>query len=570
MKMWPLLCSARVAGIVLLSLRLWTSVVSAADVKTCIVEKGIQYSQTSAATPTLDANNGVSFEATVKATGSNLVTSVGIQVPNASPTSVPQYAGDEFRLKKKYNKQSSLDANFPNGTYTLSINTVHDGGKTFALSLAGDRYPILPPRISNFPATQSLDAGAYFLFTWDPFTEGGADDFVQLHISDSLGNKVWETPDLGRLGSLDGRASSALVPPHTLAPGQSYAANLDFAKASQRDANSYPGALGAALYYKRSTFTIQTAPSSTQADVQLYMVGKSRRFEQVGSGAPTPAVSKTFNIDASVQATAAGAVTTASLVLPDARQQALTLQSDNITFQFSGDKLTQAGLDATYPDGSFTFQIGTAKGPKMPVLNLTGDAYPNAPHLLSLPSVVDPSADWVVSWAPFEGGTASDFSQLHIDDYLGNKVFETPDFGKSGAFNGTALGATVPRDTFAPGQTYTARVIFQKYLALDTTNYPGTLGVASYATRTTFTFSAGGGGGPTPPRLTALPLSGPGPFRVVVQGSPGGLVRTESSNDLLQWAPLSTNTLPASGQATVTDNLTGSFNSRFYRAAGVP
>jgi hypothetical protein len=569
MKMIRLLFPARATELLLAWLAVSVSAVFASDVKTYVVEKGVQYFQTGVGTPTPDANNGAGFEADVKSPGTNLVTDVQIQLPNARSTSLPQDGSNEFKLKEKYNKQSSLDANFPNGAYTLTINSVHDGAKTLGLTLIADLYPSLAPRISNFPATQLIDAGAYFQFTWDAFAEGGINDFVQLHIQDAQGNKVWETPDLDETGALDGRATSVLLPALALQPGQTYNVNLDFARASQRDLSSYPGALGAALYFKRTKFTIQTAAAISQADVKLYTLSKSRRYEQTGDGAPILQPVKTFDIDAAVDAASPGSVTSASLLLPDGAPEALKLQSDGKTLNWGADALTQDGLDAAYPDGAFTFQVAAAAGTKTLVLNLTGDAYPNPPQLLNLAGVVDPNRDWLVSWQPFNGGTENDFTQLHIEDGQGNKVFETPDFGKSGALNGTALQATVPGNTLAAGATYTARVVFQKNLALDTTQYPGALGVAGYATRTTFLFSASAGV-PTPPRLGALPFLNSGEFSLLLEASPGSVVQIERSSDLRQWTSFSVLTLPASGQATLTNALAGPSTVSFYRAVLTP
>jgi hypothetical protein len=571
MKMLSLLSFDRWAALSLLVTGLPPVAVSAVDVKTYVVDKGIQYFQTSTAAPTPDDKNGASFEASVKSSGSNLVASASIQLPTGGVAPLLQDGSDEFKLKKKYNKQSSLDANFPNGSYTFALTTAHDSAKTLNLSLVGDLYPAQAPRLNDFPATQAIDAGSYFRFTWDAWSAGGPNDFVQLHIEDSQGEKVWETPDFGESGALDGRATSVLIPPRTLAAGQSYQANLEFAKASQRDASSYPGAIGAAFYYKRTKFMIQTAASASYADVKLYWVTKSRRYQQTGATAPTPQPSKTFSIELLAQATAAGSVTKASVQLPNSRMEELTLEPDDKTFDFADEAPTQAQLDTTFPNGTFTFQITGSSGTKTPPLSLSGDAYPSAPHVLTVPNVVDPAADWVVSWEPFDGGTSADFIQLHIEDEQGDKVFETPDFGKSGALTGTALGALVPRMSFAAGQTYSARVVFQRNLVSDSTSYPGALGLAAYASRTTFEVSTGGETGPMPPRLTPLlPFSSTGAFRFLLQGTPGSVVRVDASDDVRQWTSISTSTLPASGQVTVTDTRASTAGGRCYRAVASP
>jgi hypothetical protein len=540
----------------------------ASDVKTYVIEKGIQFIQTDTGTPLADSNNGVIFDTTVKATDSNLVTSATLLLPNGVTLPVPQDASDEFKLKKKYNKQTTLDANFPDGQYSLSVTTLHDGAKTLLLPLVGDGYPNTP-RISNFSATQVIDAGAYCLFTWDPFTGGGTNDFVQLHIEDNQGNKIWETPDVGEAGAFDGRATAALVPPRTFLPAQTCQAYLYFAKASAQDRTTYPGAVGFSGFYKRTKLAIQTVAAASQADVKFYTLSKSRRFTQTDSGSPILQTNKTFNLDAEVDAATAGTVTTVGLVLPSKTVQTLDPQSDNKTFAINDNSITQNGLDSLYADGSYAFDITTTSTSKMPVLILSGDAYPAPPHVLNFPGNVDPTSDLLVSWEPFTGGTVLDFIQFHVEDLQGNKVFETPNYGKNGAFNGTALQVILPRNTLTAGRSYNARVVFQKDSVLDTTSYPGALGVASYATRTYFPLTTTGGV-PQPPSLAAIPASNGNGFQFLVQAGSGQTIRLDASSDLRQWIPISTNSVPAAGQFQFTDSQSSSINRRYYRAVLLP
>jgi hypothetical protein len=78
---------------------LWRSPVAAiaADVKTFVLEKGIQYVQTDTGAPQPDDNNGVIFDATVKATASNLVSSATLLLPNGVTAPLPQDASDESK-----------------------------------------------------------------------------------------------------------------------------------------------------------------------------------------------------------------------------------------------------------------------------------------------------------------------------------------------------------------------------------------------------------------------------------------------------------------------------------------
>src|SRR5215831_4570449 len=75
------------------------------DVQSYLVQKGIQYIQTSSDSPIPDGNNGAIFEARIRCSGSNLETSAAIQLPAGALVALPQDAADEFQLKQKYDKQ---------------------------------------------------------------------------------------------------------------------------------------------------------------------------------------------------------------------------------------------------------------------------------------------------------------------------------------------------------------------------------------------------------------------------------------------------------------------------------
>jgi hypothetical protein len=541
-----------------------------ADVKTYVLEKGIQFIQNDAGAALADSNNGAVFSVTVKAAGTNYITTAEVGLPSGTVQTVPQTAADEFKFNKKYNKQTTLDANYPDGTYTVRLDTAHDGSKALPLSLVGDLYPNTP-HFANFSATQAIDAGAFNLFTWDPFTGGGTNDFAQLHIEDNQGNKVWETPDEGELGALDGRAVSALVPSNNLSAGQVYQAYIYFAKSVSRDESTYPGAVGFSGYYKRTKLTVQTTVQASQADTKTYRIIKSRRFQQTDSAAPVPQSTKTFDFEAFVNGTSTGAVTAATISLPAGLAENLPLQTDNKSFDLSDSAESQSALDSVYSNGAYAFQIQTAHGGvKSPRVNVLGDLYPNPPHILNFTTTVDPKADWVVSWEPFAGGTETDFVQLHIEDDQGNQLFETSNLGKSSALNGTALSAAVPHDTLPGGKSLSARVVFQKTAALDTISYPGALGVAAYATRTSFTINTTSGAGAQPVTLSLAPVGSPGSYRLLVSGTGGQSVRIDTSTDLRQWFPSSTNAVPAGGQLEVPGVQTSGAGATFYRAVTLP
>src|SRR3954469_19445025 len=198
----------------------------ATDVIDYSISKGIYYEQTGGGMPVALTNNGYIFDAKVDLSQAGFASGAQVYTPGAD-TQILAVDGDTLEYKKKYNTPTKLDSNFPEGLYTLSINTAHEGTRSVTLNLAGPAFPNAP-HVLNFAAAQGLNANGWFIAFWDRMAGGSGSDFIQLRIEDSTGSKVFETPDLGESGALDGMANFAVIPPGTLKPGKAYSGTLTF------------------------------------------------------------------------------------------------------------------------------------------------------------------------------------------------------------------------------------------------------------------------------------------------------------------------------------------------------
>jgi hypothetical protein len=129
-----------------------------------------------------------------------------------------------------------------------------------------------------------------FTISWDPWTGGTINDFVQVRIEDHQFNKFFETPNLGKAGELDGRATSAVIPAGTLPPGQSLEIHLTFTRLSALDTTSYSSVLGLTDFQARTKFNIQTAPAPGSKPVLMLTTLPSGQGYQLSA----PAVSNIF------------------------------------------------------------------------------------------------------------------------------------------------------------------------------------------------------------------------------------------------------------------------------------
>src|SRR5439155_14227109 len=138
---------------------------------------------------------------------------------------------------------------------------------------------------------------------------------------------------------------NALVPFDTLIPGKSYSGRIYFHKVLALDATSYPGVLGVASFYSKMKFEFQTAA----ADVKTFSIAKGHEFMQSSSGAPTLNISTSFVFTASVVASDAGTLNSASVITPRGMTRPLVLQPDGRTFFLYDGCDDQNQVDAAYP-----------------------------------------------------------------------------------------------------------------------------------------------------------------------------------------------------------------------------
>jgi len=250
---------------------------SEADVAMYLVAKGQQYTQTSEAAAQLADENPYVFVAQVVESYSSAVTSATVQTPRHS-TAPLTAASDVYGLEYQagFASKTKLDSAFGTGKYQFSIVTADDGPQTLSLTLRTGAYPNAP-HLTNWSDAQSIAADEDFLLSWDSFTSGTTDDFIQLSIRDGDGQVVFSTPDAGESEALDGTSTSVLVPANTLDASQVYSAKLTFVHVVGTDTESYEGAVGVVAYITRTDFTVRTsAPGGwLQFSKAAYSVGEA-------------------------------------------------------------------------------------------------------------------------------------------------------------------------------------------------------------------------------------------------------------------------------------------------------
>ncbi len=248
------------------------------------------------------------------------------------------------------------------------------------------------------------------------------------------------------------------------------------------------------------------------ADVSAYGVLKGQEYTQTTTGQPVLSATQGYQFRAFVSVSDTGDVNGASVRTPAGASVDLDYDPnamDEARFVAETSAASAAQLNATYPAGTYTFQIdAVTDGIKFAVLSLGADAYPAAaPSILNVAAAqnVDANSNFTVSWSPIAGATANDRIELRITDSNGFDVYDTPSLSKPDALPGTVTSFNISAGTLNENEQYTAHVRFLK-IARNTTSYPGAVGMTGFYAETSFALSTGAVGGgtdTTPPVLVS-------------------------------------------------------------------
>ncbi len=216
-----------------------------------------------------DGREPLSFEVFVQGTSTGAINSGSFSGPGSVASGSLSQDGQRWFFEQSFDKKPQLDAACPgSGDYVISLEGENDGDQSVTLSFAAENYPNIP-FITNFEALQALDASAAITLEWNPFQGGTADDHISFYINrenSSEGGTVYEAPNPGQPGALDGTSTSLTLPPGTLEPGSDYTVQIGFYRIGTPD-TSYVDAIPA--FGKRTRFPIETVPVTDAQEPSL-------------------------------------------------------------------------------------------------------------------------------------------------------------------------------------------------------------------------------------------------------------------------------------------------------------
>jgi hypothetical protein len=300
-------------------------------------------------------------------------------------------------------------------------------------------------------------------------------------------------------------------------------------------------------------------------DVLAYYVTKLEAFQQLNA---TNLVLNTnagpFNAFLGIIQSSLGVVPIANVTLPTGAVKGLPWGSSAIEMRSQESFPNQASFDAAYPPGSYDFALyGMNDGLRFPVLSMPAPVYPNPPHVSNFAAAqsLDPLAAFTLQWDAIPGGTTNDALWVVITDATGNPVFSTPypPMDLAGSLKGTATSVVIPTNTIQFGHAYVGTITFFRWTSVNTTAYPGAIGVTVVGVQTWFPLVTAS----TPPMLSQpTKLSGT-QFGFQLSGVAGQNYTVQYSTTLTDWNTLYVTNAPADSFLLI--DFTATNAQRFYR-----
>jgi hypothetical protein len=208
--------------------------------------KQVNYIQSSSVTSAEDPDKGAQAFALCNLESSDLdLDLVTLKVPTSNPFQFKLKALSVINgatnlhtriLTENFAARSDMDDAYPAGTYQMELRdstvTVLNSA---ALTVTATGYPPIP-HFSNFAAAQSVNADVDFNLPWDAFTGATTNtENVTLNLYDSSGALVFQAPNDCHGVKLAPDANGITISGKTLQNGQTYTAELTFARLSDRN-----------------------------------------------------------------------------------------------------------------------------------------------------------------------------------------------------------------------------------------------------------------------------------------------------------------------------------------------
>lgn len=262
------------------------------------------YVQTSDADPVPESGeDAIPFLVSASVVGPDAgpaVTSASLTTPDNVERDLSLFG--TFQLFETFATQAEMDEAFPAGSYRLSITQAGPVQREVTMTIPPTAPPV--PKVTGFATTQAWSASQDGTLQWNGFAGATAEDYQSVSISDSEGNVVFQAPDPCVPRELPVSATSIVIPANTLQAGQTYDAQILYAKQFYFSTNAIPEMAGFGSQSRTTHFTLVTsggtpATPATLSGVQTLPNGDFQ-FDVTGSAGRTYAIQRVASVNATV------------------------------------------------------------------------------------------------------------------------------------------------------------------------------------------------------------------------------------------------------------------------------
>ena len=367
----PMLSLSHVRGLVFALLGAFLASHAAAQAPQVIIAfKGPGFAQTGPATlEPAESGYGalVVFPAAIATSTSVVLSGPGVSIPLTRATE------SGYVAERYFPTESALDAALPDGNYALIV-TGSGGTSTSTPVTIPNASSLRPTQFTNYDALQTWNGGPLTV-QWQPVVNTSPTDFFQLTIQRADLTTLYQSPSFGQTGSLDGAATSIIVPALNVAPGEKIFLSLTYAHYNVSLANSNQTAVaGGRGFFLRTTIT-RPLPAKPVINIQprsQTVVAGSTVALAVGSdaaasyqwrrnGVPISGATGATYVIANVQSTSAGFFTVDALnVSGTATSESVTLTV--VPSSSQPGRITNLAIRSPAGSGAQTLIVGLAIG----------------------------------------------------------------------------------------------------------------------------------------------------------------------------------------------------------------
>jgi len=252
-----------------------------AEVEAYWIVKIKSFEQTGTNLPLLSIDSPFHFGTYLDAPPPISVSGAAVIPPGALPVHLMTDGPGSWDYESSFQAFVDLQTAFPDGVYTMNVDSANSESLTADLHLSGDFPPA--PHITNVDEAKHVPPGQDFTIHWDAWHTTNSNSFITVFVDDYDEEEVYEA----EFFSISGTSTSAIIPGAVLKSGLPYYVGLGFVDVSDSDGK------GSAVLLSETYFELMTT-GTPELDTKLQF--KLGREDGTFVGGPTGVISGIMHV----------------------------------------------------------------------------------------------------------------------------------------------------------------------------------------------------------------------------------------------------------------------------------